>query len=243
MEHASRRLVLVALASLASAPAFADRSVGGSGKIATEHREAKGIDRVSVGGDFEVEIRQGTAEGIELTADDNLLPLIETRIEGAAGSRTLQIRTRNDVEWTSTQPVRIRVDLVNVSAIDLGGSGHVASTGLHAKALAVAVGGSGGVVLNGLDAERLQASIGGSGRVRADGHAQTVAVKIGGSGDCELAKLAADDVSVTIGGSGSADVNGGKSIKVVIAGSGRVRYTGAATPAVTIAGSGTVKRL
>jgi len=243
MENASRRFALVALASLASAPAFASQTVRGSGKTVTEHREATGIDRVAVGGDFEVEIRQGTKEGVDLTGDDNLLPLIETRIEGAAGSRTLQIRTRDDVDLTSTQPIRIGIDLVNVSAINLGGSGKIGANGLHAKGLAVAVGGSGSVTLHGLDAESLQVSIGGSGRMGGDGRAKAVAIKIGGSGECELAKMVADDVSVTIGGSGSADVNANQTLKGVIAGSGRVRYTGAATPSITIAGSGSVKRV
>ena len=247
MHYPARRFVLVSLvslASLASTGAFAAwRTVQGSGKIVTEHREATGLARVAVGGDFEVEIRQGSKEGIELTGDDNLLPLVETRLEGPADARVLRIETRDHIDWSSKQPIRIRIDLVTLSGIDLGGSGRVAAAGLHTKVLDVAIGGSGAVTLAGLEAERLGVSIGGSGRIGADGRAKAVAVRIGGSGDGDLGKLVADDVSVTIGGSGSATVNAVQTLKGVIAGSGRVRYSGAAVPSIKVAGSGSVDQI
>lgn len=243
MDH-PRRLVVVCLAALASTRGFAfDRFVRGSGKIVTERREATGVARVDVGGAFEVEIRQGTQEGIELSGDDNLLPLIETRLEGAAGARTLKIKARDDVQWSSSQPIRVRIDLVNLTALDLGGSGRVVATGLHAQRLDVAIGGPGRVALAGLDAERLLVNIGGSGRLSSDGHAKALSINIGGSGDCLLAQLAVDDVNISIAGSGSAEVNADKKLAVSIAGSGRVRYNGAATPSASISGSGSVKRL
>ena len=246
MNHV-RRLAIASLASLGALACTASfaawRTVEGSGTIVTQHREATGLARVSVGGDFEVEIRQGAKEGIELTGDDNILPLVETRLDGPVGARVLTIRTRDNADWSTRQPIKVRVDLLTLTGIDVGGSGHVVSNGLHTSRLDVAIGGSGAVALPKLDAERLDVDIGGSGRVGADGRTKAVAVSIGGSGNCDLGQLAAGDVRVSIGGSGSARVNAAQSLNVSIAGSGQVRYTGAATPSVSVVGSGSVDRL
>ena len=246
MNHV-RRLALVSLASLgtlaSTLASAAWRTVEGSGTIVTQHRDATGLSRVAVGGDFEVEIRQGTREGIELTGDDNILPLVETRMEGPAGARLLTIATRDNVDWSSRKPIRVRVDLLTLSGLELGGGGHVVANGLHTSALSVSVGGSGAISLPGLATDRLSASIGGSGRIGSDGRANAVVIHIGGSGDCDFGQLAAGDVTVAIGGSGSATVNASRSLTGAIGGSGNIRYKGAVTPTVQVGGSGSVVRL
>ncbi len=172
MKNASRRTVLIALAASASAGALAaDRTVRGSGSAATERRAVSGFNRIAIVGSFEVEMRQGTQEGVELTGDDNLLALVETRVERASGAATLKIGPKNDTQLGATRPIHVRVDLIHVSGIDLGGTGSIAAKGLHTARLGVSIGGAGSVELAGLEAQRLAVSIGGSGRGRADGRA------------------------------------------------------------------------
>lgn len=238
-----RRLVLVACLAALSAPAFAlDRKVAGSRRLVTERRTVSGFDRVAIAGNFEVELRQGGSEGVELTGDDNLLALVETQVEGNSGSRTLQIAPKPDVDLEPSQPIRVRIDLERLVAVDVAGSTRVLSHGLHVAKLAVAIGGSGGVTLAALDAERLSLSLGGSGRAQADGRARSVSLSIGGSGRVALAGLAADELSVNIAGSGTAEVQANQRLSISIAGSGRVTHAGAAVPSVSIVGSGEVRR-
>ncbi len=243
MSHVGRRHLLVALAAAsASVEAFAaDRGIRGSGRIATERRAVSGFERISIAGPFEVELHQGTQEGLELSGDDNLLALVDTRIEGAPGSANLKIAPKNDAPFVVTQPLRIRIDIIRLSALAVGGSGDIAGKGLHVAGLAIAIGGSGSVDLSALEADRLVVTIGGSGHVGADGHARELALRIGGSGNGLFARLVVDDAKVDIAGSGNADVNVGHDLRVAIAGSGRVRHTGAAVPKASIAGSGSVQ--
>jgi hypothetical protein len=243
MKHPQRRSVLIALAAGASTRAMAfDRTVRGSGRVVTERRVASGFDRLSIAGSFQVEIHQGALEGVELSGDDNLLALVETKVEGTAGSAVLRIRPKDDVQLEPTQPLRVRIDLMRVAAIDLGGASHVTAPGLHASRLGVSIGGTGSVDLAGLQAERLAVNIGGSGRVSADGKAGSLAVNVGGSGDCSLSRFVVDEAKVSIAGSGKAEVNVGRQLSVSIAGSGQVTHTGAAVPQVSIVGSGRVQR-
>jgi hypothetical protein len=61
--------------------AFSLNSTAGSGKLQTETREVSGFQGVAVKGPMKVVLRQGTREGVAVSADDNLLPLIETTVE------------------------------------------------------------------------------------------------------------------------------------------------------------------
>jgi hypothetical protein len=244
MSHVGRRHLLVALAAVsASACTFAaDRGIRGSGRIGTERRAVSGFERISIAGPFEVELHQGTQEGLELSGDDNLLALVDTRIEGTPGSANLKIAPKNDTSFAVTQPIRIRIDLIRLSALAIGGSGDITGKGLRVAGLAISIGGSGSVDLGGLEAERLAVTIGGSGHVGADGHARELALRIGGSGNGLFGRLVVDDARVEVAGSGNADVNVGRDLRVSIAGSGHVRHTGAAVPKASIAGSGSVQR-
>lgn len=243
MQQPQRRIVLIALGAAACGPAFAAQPPDrGSGRIVSERRPAAGFDRVSISGSFQVEIHQGSVEGVELSGDDNLLALIETKVEGTPGTAVLEIRPKDDVQLAPTQPLRLRIDLLRLSAIDLGGASHVTAPGVHAARLGVSIGGTGSVDLAGLAAERLAVNIGGSGRVSADGRAGALAVNLGGSGECALSRLAVDEAKVSIAGSGKVEVNAGKQLSVSIAGSGRVMHSGAAVPRVSIVGSGSVQR-
>ena len=94
--NARRRLLVVSLAAV-SLPAFAaSREVRGSGRVTSERRSVADFDRLAVAGAFEIELRQGSVEGVELTGDDDLLPLIETVVEVRDGSRSLKISPRRD---------------------------------------------------------------------------------------------------------------------------------------------------
>lgn len=239
-----RRLLLAAGLVALSLPALAtSREVRGSGRVTSERRTLADFDRLSVAGAFEIELRQGSVEGVELTGDDDLLPLVETVVEGREGGRSLRISPRRGHDLQPSQPIRIRVDLIHLNDIALAGASRVKATGLRTGKLGLSLGGSGDIALAALEAERLAVNIGGSGRVTVAGRSPQASLTIGGSGRATLADLAADDVSVSIAGSGAADVRAERRLKVSIAGSGRVRHSGAAVPAVSLVGSGDVRRL
>jgi hypothetical protein len=242
--HARRRLLAASLALLSPPAALAaSRQVRGSGRIATEKRAVSGFSGLAVAGEFEVELHQGSAEGVELVGDDDLLPLVETVVEGRDASRTLRVSPRRDVDLVPSRPIRVRVDLIRLSAVSLAGSARLKARGLRTGRLDVSLGGSGDIALAALEAERLAVNIGGSGKITVDGRAPEVTLSVAGSGHAGLGGVAADDVSVSVAGSGNADVRAERRLNVTIAGSGRVRHGGAAQPVVSIVGSGDVRRL
>ena len=234
-------LALVAIGLIATTSlAFAADRVTGSGTEKTEVRNVTGFQAVSSSGSIDVVLRQGAKEGVEVRADDNLLPLIETVVVERDGTRTLQIRTARGASYKTRHPVVVTVDLIMLNALSMAGSGDASADSLKAGRFELNLSGSSDVRVGQLTADDLRVHIAGSGDVKAGGRAPRLSVSIAGSGDVDTRGLQSDDVEVSIAGSGDAQVNAGKTLSVTIAGSGGVTYTGDAKLKRKIVGSGSV---
>jgi hypothetical protein len=183
----------------------------------TEPREVGEFDKIHVNGSPNVNVVIGDQRNVTVTADDNLLPVIDTVVEDG----TLVIG--------GSEPFRTRLGVtvqVTVPALT------------H-----VAVHGSGDVTVKGLDAATFKAEIQGSGDIRVAGRAAELDVEIQGSGDVKLDELAAKRAAVEVQGSGDSTVKVSDELNVHVMGSGDVKYIG--EPKVTKTGdaSGEVKKV
>lgn len=222
---------------------FGASTVTGSGKAASEQRLLAGFQAVAIKGSVDVVLRQAAKESVEVRADDNLLPLIETTVADRDGVPTLEVATKKGTRISTRSKITVTVDLPTLKAISISGSGEASGDKLQVGDLQVRIVGAGDVRLRQLSAESLGVKISGNGDVQATGRAARLTVAISGSGDVLTRELDADDVSVSIAGSGDARVNARKTLAVSIAGSGDVAYTGDASVKTSIAGSGNVRKL
>lgn len=233
--------LIAAATLLAPGPALA--ATTGSGKALSETRAVSGFQAIALPGSIDVVVRQASSEGVQVRADDNVLPLVQTLVEGSGDTRTLRIQFKAGVSVRTKTPVVVSVDVIKLSAVSSSGSGNIRIEALKTPQLSLSISGSSDARLQQLDTDQLSVSIAGSGDVQASGRAGKLDVSIAGSGDLRARELAAGEVSVTIAGSGDASVTAQKTLSVAIAGSGDVDYGGGAV--VTnkrIAGSGSVRQ-
>lgn len=244
MSHPSlrcrRAFVLAAcLAGIALTGAASAATTVGNGPLVTESRSAADFQSISISGSIDLHVRQSGQEGVQVQAQANLLPLIETTVEG----RTLAIRWKDNSNVRTSRDVMVTVDVKELKAITASGSGDIRLDALKGGQFKLSISGSGDARLDGLAVEDLGVSIAGSGDVRAQGRTARFAVRISGSGDVDAAALESDDVTVAIAGSGDASVVARKALEVSIAGSGDVSYSGQPDKLrQSVAGSGTVSR-
>lgn len=239
----SRRTWLLALVGGLVTTVVAQARTIGSDRPQQESRPLVDIVAIAVAGPIDVSVRQAAQPALSLTADDNLLPLVETVVEPGRHGPTLHIRLRRGASVSTRQPMRAVVDVVQLQALTTAGSGHLLVDGLKSPRLVLKLAGSSEARLDGLGVDRLEVGIAGSGTVRATGTAGHLKLSIAGSGDADLKGLTADEVKVSVAGSGDADVTAQKSLSVSVAGSGDVTYGGAVgTVSQSIAGSGKVRR-
>ena len=223
---------------LIAAPQVQARTVG-SGHVISEPRAITGFDAISTQGSIDVDLRQAAQDQVTVEAEDNLVPLVETVLEG----RTLKIRFKPGESISHRQAVRVHVAAKAISALTTGGSGDVQVDGLQVPAFKLTLSGSSDASVKGLATDAFELRIAGSSDVTVGGRARQTSLSIAGSGDAHLADLASDDVNISIAGSGDADVTANKSLTVSIAGSGDVRWGGTATAVkLSSAGSGSITK-
>jgi hypothetical protein len=235
--------LLLAAGSFTTTTALA--ATTGSGRAAQEVR-TPGADfqAIELRGDFDLTVRQADGGArIELHADDNLLPMIETEVVDGRHGRTLRIGWRRDAGWVHPKvEARVTVQVAQLRAVSAYGSGDISIPRLAAPLFSLSLAGSGDARLDELATDELSVSVAGSGDVHASGRAGRLTLAIAGSGDVSAAGLASDEVTVRIAGSGDAHVHAERQLKVSIAGSGDVQYSGAAAVQSSIAGSGSVRK-
>ncbi len=235
--------VLAGSAALVLPTAALAQRVVGSGQMASETRAVSGFEAVALEASFTVKVRQSGREGLTLSADDNLLPLIETFVEPRSGRPTLVLRWKRGTSIGRSGDIVASVDAATLKALSTSGSGTIEADGVQGDRLGLAVAGSGDLRVQRVAVSELQASVAGSGDIDVTGSAATLKVSIAGSGDVDTSGVEAEEVKVSIAGSGDASVTAHGALSVSIAGSGDVRYGGRVTAVKTsIVGSGDVRR-
>jgi hypothetical protein len=190
--------------------------VPGSGTARSEVRQRGAFSAIDLTGAIDADVAIAADAHVEISGDDNLVPLITTELRGDR----LEIGTRQSVR--PKLPLVAHITAPRISAVHVSGSGNITLHGIHDDSLAV--------------------SVSGSGDIRGDGTVQQLTAKVSGSGDLELDQLAAERASVTISGSGDAKLAVGTSLDVTINGSGDVSYRGDPEVREQIHGSGSVRK-
>lgn len=206
----------------------------GSGRVSSEFYRLRSFERISVSGEFEVHVRQGSNTEVELSADDNLIREIDIYVSGG----TLFIGTKKCVIPRS--PMRVYVENPVFSRIELSGSGKVISENqILSRNLDLFCSGSGDMDFS-VEAENLKTNISGSGRIYVEGLARNQDINISGSGSHDAFSLDSQTCYVTVSGSGRANVWVYSDLQANISGSGRVYYKGRPRLRTNISGSGSV---
>ncbi len=213
--------------------------VTGSGHVIEEVRPLSGFSALVLRAPVDVTLKAGAAERITLRADDNIMPLIVTRVINGE----LEIDTKSRTSFSTRTPLKATVEFKQLNAIRIKASGDVRADTIKTPVLEIVIGGSGDVAIDRVDIDALAVSVSGSGDLVARGRASSVGVVVEGSGDVKLADVEAKEAAVRIRGSGDVTVNAAERLEVDLAGSGDVRYRGSPRVTKKVRGSGSVEPL
>lgn len=211
----------------------------GSGVAATDSRTVAGFSAVHLNGTGRLIIHQADTESLTITADDNILPLLQSDVQGG----TLHLGPQPGSNIRPKTPIVYELTLKDLNSVQINGSGQVQADTLSASSLAVQGNGSSEFLFNQLQTASLKIEINGSGSFTAQGQADQQVVEIHGSGDFNGQNLKGQDASIHIAGSGRAVVDVTGKLDVHIAGSGQVEYlSNPASVTADVAGSGKVNK-
>jgi hypothetical protein len=174
--------------------------VVGDGQKASETRAIGSVTSINADGAFAIAIRTGTAPGLTIETDKNLLPIVRTDV---ANSR---LDLYADESYSADGRIKVTVTLPNVTDISASGSNLIEAEGLAGGPLTVSLNGSNHAVL--------------SGSVSA------VTAHLSGSNGFSANQLAADSVNITVSGSGNAAVDARRQLVAEISGAGSISVFG-----------------
>jgi hypothetical protein len=206
---------LVALTFALFACNLADARIKGSGPALTESRTVGDFKSISAGGAIELTVAVGSATSVTVSADDNVVPVIRTRVKGDR----LIIDSKDS--YDSKHPVRVAVTAPALTALELSG----ASTG----------------VVAGLTADQFALQVSGAARARLKGTATTVAIEANGAAVIDADALTVRDATVGASGASKVLVNVTGGLTVAASGASAVRYLGSPSVTKDVSGAATVK--
>ncbi|MBA4410296.1 MAG: head GIN domain-containing protein [Bacteroidota bacterium] len=212
-----------------------DIFIEGNGISRTESRSASGFDQISSSGDFLVTVLPGSKYSVEVTAETNLLPYIETDVVG----NTLKIRTQGLYSLRDHDPIEIYITTPVLNGITLSGSGLIETGSFSSDDFRMTLSGSGDIDTQ-ISADKIKANVSGSGTIYIEGDAFESEFVISGSGKIKSYDLEQNICQAIISGSGDMYVNVSEIIDARISGSGKVNYINYPVVHTSISGTGKV---
>jgi len=235
-----RKFIVIAFAviGLLALSACDTSTVQGSGTLKTETRNVSGFSKVSLSGTGNLVIQQAPVEALTVTAEDNILPLIQTTEDGD----TLVIKYQDNVSVQPTRPIVFALTAKSLTGVSVSGEGTVTMNGINTPSLDIHMSGAGDVTAHSVSTASLNVNISGAANVTIDGQTTQQSITISGAGKYQADKFTSKNATINISGSGSGTVNVQDTLNVTITGEGDVKYIG--NPAVTqhITGTGSVTK-
>ena len=214
------------------------RRLVGSGHVITETRPISGVGVVSLEGVGDLTIVQGEPESLLIEAEDNILPLIQTKTDGG----TLEISEKGTV--VPTKPLRFTLTVSHFSKVVSAGAGNIHAARFSSPGLLdLRVEGAGAVNFTQLECASVKVVLAGAGDVKLDGHTRSQDVEISGAAKYAAGDLRTQFTKLTINGAGEAKIWAMSELDVNVNGAGSVDYYGDPKIKKEINGIGSLRSL
>lgn len=209
----------------------AQRVITASGKYITKNIKVTRFDQIYLKGSPTIEYTQSPgASKVQIAGSDNLVDLVECRVEGS--TLIVNMKSRTNISYGKEGRLKILVSSPMLKSASLQGSGDIHLGSLKVEGLDVSLTGSGDIVaenitcnsdfsalLKGsgdidvkgqLRAKSVNLNLQGSGdlKVGSTNITSTVTAKLSGSGDMDVLDIRANSVSGQLDGSGDMTLSG-----------------------------------
>jgi hypothetical protein len=175
--------------------------IKGSGVAKTEKREVGAFKGVEVGGALKIEVTCQKAQGVEITADDNLLRYIKTEVRDGV----LHIGTAG-VQFSASKTPRIIVTLPELNRVGVSGASQMKVANLKT--------------------DDFKINLSGAAQLDVSGTAQLVDANLSGACRLDGKDLKAANVDINASGASNADVYASAELKAEASGASKIHYYG-----------------
>lgn len=174
----------------------------GSGKVISENRNTADFTKIKLTCSADLFINQGSTL-ITVVADDNLINLIETKVEN--GTLVVNVKGRG---FRYISKLEVHITMPDLSSVKNSGSGDITFENIFkAENLFIGISGSGDLNAD-FDVRNLELKVSGSGDTELTGIKGVFKVSNSGSGDLEARGLKLKECYIKNSGSGDIELAG-----------------------------------
>jgi hypothetical protein len=194
------------------------KGVRGSGNVKTETRSVIGFSSIVFNSEGKVIVQQTGKESLTISAEENLLPLLETKVS----DNILSIGTINNTDINPTKPIEFNLNVKSLENFKMIGVGSIEAKGIQGKRLTIALTGVGNMTI--------------------EGNADSLDLRLEGVGSYQGEAFKTKQATVHSEGVGSAVVNASEQLDVSVSGVGGIEYVGSPKLQKSGEGLGQVKQ-
>lgn len=216
----------------------AGKRIKGSGVIVEKARALRPFSKLRLEGPMNVRLSQASGDAARVSADDNIEPLIDTRVE----DDTLILRLLPGTGFSTRYAPTVWVDSKNLQALVSSGSGDIAIDKFKGDKLSLSLNGSGDLRIGLLEVNELDAKLSGSGDCTVAGRAERQNWLLQGSGDVDARSLNGSSARAQLSGSGDLNLGVTQNLDATLQGSGDLSYAGRPVLKQNVSGSGEINR-
>ena len=180
----------------------AQRVITASGKYITKNIKVTRFDQIYLKGSPTIEYTQSPgASKVQIAGSDNLVDLVECRVEGS--TLIVNMKSRTNISYGKEGRLKILVSSPMLKSASLQGSGDIHLGSLKVEGLDVSLTGSGDIVAENITCNSdFSALLKGSGDIDVKGQL----LNLQGSGDLKVAGVTGSEISAMLQGSGDLKV-------------------------------------
>ncbi len=191
--------------------------IRGNGRVRGEDRKVGEFTRIEAGGAYTIHVTVGSAPSVRISAEENLLGLISTRVRNNA----LIIDTKRNI--SPRKEVVIDITTPSLNYLDASGANNID--------------------VENLSGAEFNVDLSGAGNVKVRGEVDRFNVELSGAGSINAKELKAKDVRVSVSGAASADVYASRNLDASVSGVGSIDYYGNPEKTKTdVSGVGSISR-
>ncbi|WP_099463816.1 head GIN domain-containing protein [Parabacteroides provencensis] len=178
------------------------------------------------------------APQLQITTDENLLPLIEIKVNG----NSLTIKSKDGKTKLIPTQLTINGSSRNLTKVNISGCmDFVSERPIQLKELKASVSGVGDIKMNDLECGDLSCRVSGVGNIKLTGKADKGDFQVSGVGHIYCYDCVVKDMKCGVSGVGGAEVNVSDNLEANVSGVGSIKYKGTANVQSNKSGVGSIK--
>jgi hypothetical protein len=196
--------------------------VRGTGNVISEERQVSGFNNISVSGGMHLYLSQGDEEMLQIEAEDNILPFIESYVEDGL----LVVRYERGRSFRTQYPVRVHAVMVEVREIIGSGGSQIQTKNIESDTLSIVLSGGGGGEFMSIDTTHLSVNFSGGSKGTFSGRAAEQVVCISGGGRYHAEEVESNSTRINLSGGAGGIVWVKDSLDATLSGGSLLEYYG-----------------